>query len=94
MVVVTVVVVYANCPGASGDSGCGEQARPGVEGARRLHAAGVMVRKRRISSTSSTSSCFSDTLDGLCTGHLSSSLKRKHIFKNIILICCYFFISM
>lgn len=59
-------------PRAGGDGGSGEQARPAVEGARQLHAAGVVARKRAVSSSSG----FPDTLDGLCTGHLSSRLNH------------------
>lgn len=57
-------------PRASGDCGSGEQAGPGVEGAWQLHAAAVVARKRAVTSPSS----LPDTLDGLCTGHLSGSL--------------------
>lgn len=69
---------------ASGDGGSGEQAGPGVEGPRQLHAAGVVGRKRAVSSSPS----FPRVLDGLCTGHLSSCLnhtwktfKYIHVFK-------------
>lgn len=62
-------------PRAGGDAGSGEQAGPVVEGPRQLHAAGVVARKRAVSSASSS---FPDILDGLCTGHLSSSLNHTH----------------
>lgn len=57
-------------PRTGGHGGGGEQARPGVERPRQLHAAGVVARKRAVSSSSG----FPDTLDGLCTGHLSRNL--------------------
>lgn len=60
---------------AGGDGGCGEKTRPVGEGARQLHAAGVVARKRSICSTSS----FPNILDGLCTGHLSSSLNNTSV---------------
>lgn len=50
-------------PRAGGDGGGGKQAGPGFDGPRQPHAAGVP-----------SSPGFPDTLDGLCTGHLSSSL--------------------
>lgn len=61
--------VYGTSPGAIGDGGRGEQAGPRVEMLRQLHAAGVVARKGSVSSSS-----FPNALDGLCTGHLSSSL--------------------
>lgn len=58
-------------PGARGDDGSVEQARP-VEGPRQLHAAGAVTREGAVSSSSG----FPDTLDGLCTGHLSVGLHQ------------------
>lgn len=71
MVVMVEVYSTTASPRAGGDGGSGEQAGPVVERARQLHAAGVVARERTISSTSSS---FPNALDGLCTGHLSSSL--------------------
>lgn len=73
-------------PRASGDSGSGEQAGPSVEGPRQLHAAGVVGRKRAVSSSPG----FPHILDGLCTGHLSRCLnestqktfKQKHFHSS------------
>lgn len=56
-------------PRARGDGGGRDQAGPGVKGAGQLHVAGAAARKRAVSSSSG----FPDVLDGLCTGHLSSS---------------------
>lgn len=62
-----VIVMAVHGAGARpGAGGGGEQTRPGT---RQLHAAGVVAGKRSIRS----SSRFSNALDGLCTGHLSSS---------------------
>lgn len=69
MVVVVEVHGTGAHPRTRGDGGSAEQARP-VEGARQLHAAGAVSRERAVSSSSS----FPDTLDGLCTGHLSVGL--------------------
>lgn len=74
MVMVEVYGTSAS-PRAGGDCGSGEQARPVVEGARQLHAAGVVARKRAVSSSSS----LPNALDGLCTGHLSSSLNNTQM---------------
>lgn len=71
--VVIMMEVHGAGPRAGGDGGSGEQAGPGVKRARQLHATGVVVRKRAVSSASS----FPDALDGLCTGHLSRSLNHK-----------------
>lgn len=63
------VMVEENATGATGDGG---QAGPGVEGARQLHSAGAVAETRAVSSASS----FPDALNGLCTGHLSGSLNH------------------
>lgn len=61
-------------PRAEGAGG-GEQAGTVIEGSGQLHAAGMVVRKRVVSS----SSCgFPNALDCLCAGHLSSRLKHTH----------------
>lgn len=76
--VVVVVEVYCTTASArtAGDGGGGgEQTGPGVEGARELHAAGVVAWKGAISPSSS----FPYALDGLCKGHISSRLVRVTI---------------
>lgn len=74
------VQVYgtSTSPRASGDCGSGDQAGPRVDGARQLHVAGVVARKRAVSSPS----CLPDTLDGLCTSHLSGSLNHTEDTEN------------
>lgn len=59
-------------PRTGGDGGSGEQAGPGVEGARQLHAAGVVAADLVLRAVSSSG--FRDALDGLCAGHLSGRL--------------------
>lgn len=83
--VVVVVEVHGTVASAraSGDGGSGDQAGPGVEGARQLHAAGVVARKRAVSSSSS----LPGALDGLCTSHLSRSL--YHTWKTCMNVCKY-----
>lgn len=84
--VVVVVEVYCTTASArtAGDGGGGgEQTGPGVEGARELHAAGVVAWKGAISPSSS----FPYALDGLCKGHISSRL--NHTQETLKYICKY-----
>ncbi len=74
MVVVVEVHGTGAGPRAGGDGGSGEQAGPGVEGARQLHATGAVARKRVVSGSSSS---FPDVLDGLRSGHLSRILNHR-----------------
>lgn len=81
VVMVIVVDVYGTSAGPGGGGGVGrtiEHPRPGVEGARQLHSAGVVTRKRGVSSSRG----FSSGLYGLCSGHISCSLiKEDRSFK-------------
>lgn len=67
-------------PRAGGDGGGGEQAGPGFDGPRQPHAAGVP-----------SSPGFPDTLDGLCTGHLSSSLNHTRDTSSYVITHPYLY---
>lgn len=89
MVMVMMVDVYGTGAGprggggGAGGGGTGEYPRPGVKGARQLHAAGVVAGKRGVSSRRG----FSSALKGLCSGHLSGSLMGED--SSVSVLCSF-----